>query len=278
LGNTGLEIGRVVFGGIVCMNEAREDADRFVSSAIDSGVNYFDVAPTYGDAEPKLGPALAPYRKNVYLACKTTERSAAKSREELERSLKNLQTDYFDVYQFHSLSAIEDVDEVFSKGGAFETFLKAKEEGLIKRIGFTSHNAAAAVAALSRYDFATVMFPVNWSLGLGTAYNGGLLKLCAEKSIGLLGMKTLAHRKWREGEERRFKKSWCKVIHENEKLGKLAIKYTLSQGAHAVVPPGNFESFLFCVKHIDECADEPLTGAGIDYLKNNLPEQTEHIF
>ena len=75
LGGTEMEISRVVFGGIICMDEKQEDADSYVRYACQSGVNYFDVAPTYGDAEMKLGPALVPYRKNVYLACKTTERN-----------------------------------------------------------------------------------------------------------------------------------------------------------------------------------------------------------
>ena len=278
LGNTGMEIGRVVFGGIICSGETREDAEKFVSYAVGSGVNYFDVAPTYGNAELMLGPALAPYRKKVYLACKTTDRTADGARRELESSLENLRSDYFDVYQFHGVSAREDIDGIFAKGGALETFVRAKGEGLIKRIGITAHSAELALEALSRFDFATVMFPVNWALGYGKNFERSLPEACALKNIGLLGMKTLAHRKWREGEQRAYPKSWCKIVFGDETLMKLALKYTLSRGAHAVVPPGNFESFKFCAENIDECADNPPTADDINYLKNMLPGETEHVF
>ena len=278
LGKTGMEISRVVFGGIICSNEEQKDADRYVADAVGRGVNYFDVAPSYGDAELKLGPALAPYRKDVFLSCKTAERSAVKSKEEFEKSFKNLKTGYFDVYQLHALSAPEEVDAVFGKGGAMETLIQAKASGRVKYLGLTSHDAETALIALGRYDFDTVMFPVNWALGLGSAFEGRLIEYCVDKRIGLLGMKTLAHRKWREGEERAYPKSWCRILYGDDKLGKAALKYTLSRGAHAVVPPGNFESFSFCVKHIDECADNPLDIGEAAYLKTMLPDGAEMIF
>ncbi len=96
LGNTGYLVSPVVFGGIINMNETQADADRVVSAAVDYGINYFDVAPSYGDAEQRLGPALSPYRNQVYLACKTQERSAEASKKELLQSLQRLKTDHFD--------------------------------------------------------------------------------------------------------------------------------------------------------------------------------------
>ena len=278
LGGTGMEIGRVVFGGIICMNEEQRDADAQVAYAVENGVNYFDVAPSYGDSELKLGPALFPYRKNVFLACKTAERTAEKSKIEFENSLIRLKTDYFDNYQLHALSASEDADAVFAKGGAMETLIKAKADGRVKRLGLTSHNAETALIALNRYDFDTVMFPVNWALGLGTAFEGRLIAYCKEKNIGLLGMKTLAHRKWREGEERAYPKSWCRIVYGDDRLGITAVKYTLSRGAHAVVPPGNFDSFSFCLRHIDACADNPLNDEDTAYLTAMLPDGPEQIF
>jgi aryl-alcohol dehydrogenase-like predicted oxidoreductase len=260
------------------MDEEQRDADRFVSFAYDAGVNYFDVAPSYGNAEQRLGPALEPYRDRVFLACKTQERSAEGSRKELLRSLENLRTDHFDVYQMHAVSTLADIDGIFAENGALETFIRAREEGLIRFIGITAHNAELAAEAVSRFEFDTVMLPVNWALGLGTDFEKTLPEICAAKNIGLLGMKTLAHRRWREGEERVYPKSWCKIIFGDEPLGRLALKYTISRGAHAVVPPGNFDSFEFCVGHIDECADNPLSAGDIDYLKSALPDNAEMIF
>jgi len=120
LGKTGMEISRLIFGGIVVSKSEPKDAARWVGEAAACGVNYFDVAPSYGDAEEKLGPALEPYRKGVYLACKTAQRSREGARGELESSLRRLRTDYFDVYQLHALTTIEDVEQCFGPDGAME--------------------------------------------------------------------------------------------------------------------------------------------------------------
>ena len=113
------------FGGIVVKDVTPEEASNCVSEAVDRGINYFDVAPTYGNAQERLGPALKPYRDKCFLACKTTERDAKGAREELEESFRLLQTDHFDLYQLHAITTLEDVEQAFAKGGAMETFLKA---------------------------------------------------------------------------------------------------------------------------------------------------------
>ena len=277
LGNTGMEIGRVVFGGIIVMNEEQKDADRFVSYAVDEGVNYFDVAPTYGDSEAKLGPALKPYRAKVFLACKSIERTAVGIRKELLASLTALKTDYFDNYQLHALGTAEDLS-VFEEDGALPELIKAKKEGFIKNISVTAHNEDIIIEALSRFDFATLMFPVNWALGLGKGVGKRVEEICTDKNIGFLGMKTLAHRNWRESEERVYPKSWCKTIFDNDKLGICALKYTLSCHTDAVIPPGNFDQFRFSVNHIEECINNPLNDDDIDYLKSMLPDKKENIF
>jgi len=278
LGKTDFEVSKVVFGAIVCMDESQSDADRFVSYAVDAGINYFDVAPSYGNAEERLGPALSAYRNNVILACKTMERSAKGARNELERSFKNLQTDYFDIYQMHALSEDKDIDQIFAEDGALKTFIEAKKEGLIRRIGITAHSEKIALEALSRYAFDTVMFPINWALNMGKNFGIRLPEACIEKQIGLVGIKALAHRKWRDGEAVAYPKSWCKTIYNDDRLGICAIKYSLSCHADALVPPGNFEQFSFMVKHIGECMANPLNEEDIRYLKDSMPADDEHIF
>ena len=277
LGNTGMEISRVVFGGIIVMDETQNDADRFVSYAIDKGVNYFDVAPSYGNAEERLGPALKPYRNNVFLACKTTERTAEKARKELEESLKRLHTDYFDVYQLHAMGAIEDLF-VFEENGAMQVLIQAQKEGLIRKIGITAHNEDIALEAFSQFDFSTVMFPVNWALGLGKNMGKRLEEYCIENHTGFFGMKTLVHRNWYEDEERVYPKSWCKTIFNNDKLGVNALKYTMSCHVNAVVPPGNFEQFCFVESHLEDCINNPLNNDDIAYLKSMLPDDSDYIF
>jgi predicted aldo/keto reductase-like oxidoreductase len=259
LGKTGIRASAVVFGGIINMNETQADADRYVAGAIDAGVNYFDVAPTYGDAEDRLGPALEPYRKNVFLACKTEERSAAGAREKLETSLKKLRTDHFDVYQLHSLTTNEDLERVFGPGGAMEVVLKAKRDGLIRNVGFSAHNEDVALRALTMYDFDTVLFPLNWALGICRGWGDRISAVVKEKGKGLLGMKSLVRRNWRDGELRTYPKSWCQPIWGDEALGVAAMKYAVAKGADTLVPPGNIEHFTFMLEHVDECYNQPMT-------------------
>jgi len=273
LGKTGMEISAVIFGGIIVGGETAEDCMRYVSYAIEKGVNYFDVAPSYGNAQEMLSPALAPYRKSVYLACKSTVRSSG-IKDELYNSLKVLKTDYFDVYQLHGLSSQKDVDEAFSKDGAMEVLLRAKEDGYIRHIGITAHSEDAAIQALAYYDFATVMFPVNWALSIDRGLGDKLINICKYNNKGVLAIKALAHRLWADGnEQKRFPKSWCKTIYDNDALAKAAIKYTLSKGAHGIAPPGNFEQFVYIAEHIDECADNPLNDDDMKILTGEL----EHV-
>ena len=277
LGKTGLEVSRVIWGGMIVNGETQEDANKYVSQAIDMGVNFFDVAPLYGDAETKLGPALKAYRKNVSLACKTYEKSAKGARASIENSLKTLQTDYFDLFQLHCLIEVGDIDKVFAEDGAMTAILAAKKEGLIKHIGLTAHNEETALLGLSKFEFETVMFPINWSLDLSLDFGIKLPQVCAQKNIGLIAMKSFAHRKWRPNEEQSYPKSWSKPI-DNDKLWLSAFKYALSRNVDAVVPPGHNDHFCQAVKHLDECLANPLDDEDMQYLKDSLPEIDELVF
>lgn len=258
LGKTGFMVSRVTYGGIISMRETQKDSDRYVAMAVDRGINYFDVAPSYEDAQDRLGPSLKPYRKGVYLACKTERRDAAGAKEELLGSLKALQTDYFDVYQLHAMTTKEDLERVFAPGGAMETLVWAKKEGLIRNIGITTHSEDCVLSALDCFQFDTVLFPMNWALGVIKGWGDRISERAKKENIGLLAMKTLIHRRWREGEERVYPKSWCKPVYENEALGVAGMKYGLYKGAATLIPPGNYDRFRFMLNHIDR-ALEPLT-------------------
>ena len=146
LGRTGERLSIIGFGGIVVMNATTKEAADRVAHAIDRGVNYFDVAPSYGNAEDMLGPALEPYRKQVFLACKTQKRDRAGATEELERSLAHMRTDHFDLYQLHAVTTTEDVDQIFAPGGALEAFVAARKAGKVRFLGFSAHSVTAALA------------------------------------------------------------------------------------------------------------------------------------
>src|SRR5438105_6993856 len=119
LGRTGAQLSVIGFGGIVVNGLEQDEANRVVAGVVERGVTYFDVAPSYGngESEEKLGPALEPFRKDTFLACKTGMRDAKGAQEELDRSLRRLRTDHFDLYQLHGVTELEDVERVFAPGG-----------------------------------------------------------------------------------------------------------------------------------------------------------------
>lgn len=275
LGRTEIPVSPVIYGGIISMDEIQENSDKYVAWAIEKGVNYFDVAPTYGDAEQKLGNSLTPYRNNVFLACKTTERTAEGAAREMGNSLKMLHTDHFDVYQMHGINSVTEVETAFGKNGAMQTLFRMKDEGIARYLGITCHNEEAALRALELYDFDTVMFPTNWAMNMGKQFGNRLHEVYKDKEFGFLGMKSLIHRAWngdREKTESIFPKSWCKPIHGDDLFGKTALKYAFSMDINTTVPPGNFASFAFAVENIEECLSEPLNADDIEYLKQKLTE------
>jgi aryl-alcohol dehydrogenase-like predicted oxidoreductase len=243
----GEALSRIVFGGVIVMNEEQEDANRYVKEAIEAGVNYFDVAPTYGNAESKLGPALEPYRKDVFLACKTEDRTREGAQKLLDASLKNLRTDYLDLYQLHAVYNLEDVETIFGPNGAFEVFEKAKKDGVIKRIGFSAHSTEAALALMDRYDFDSIMFPFNFASMIKNGYGMHVIKKAKEKNMVVIGIKSMALSEHKPTDDADHPKAWYHPIEDYE-LARKAVSYSVSQGVDIIVPPGDIESFRWAVK------------------------------
>lgn len=252
-GKSGEELSVIGFGGICVMNEDTATAASMVSEGIDRGINYFDVAPSYGNAEEMLGPALEPYRNDVFLACKTTERTAEGARKELENSLKLLRTDHFDLYQLHSVTTYDDVSTILGPGGALETFKKAKEDGLVRHIGFSAHSEEAAVALVGQFDFDSILFPFNWVNWIQGGFGHRVVKLAEEKGLSLLALKTLAKRKWLDDEERSWSKTWYRPVDSYEEA-RLAVRFTLSLPITAAVTPGHIELLRWACDAADELA------------------------
>ncbi|MFN2336450.1 MAG: aldo/keto reductase [Bacteroidales bacterium] len=243
LGITGEMLSVIGFGGIVVMNATPAEASERVRMAIDAGVNYFDVAPSYGDAEVKLGPALEPYRKNVFLACKTTERTKAGARKELEQSLMNMRTDHFDLYQHHAVITLEDVDTLLGPGGAMETFLEAKQEGKIRLIGFSAHSEEAAMALMERFDFDTILFPFSYAIWHAGNFGPRVLAKAKEKNMGILALKAMAKGPWQEGADRtKYPKCWYEPLTSPEDIT-MGLRFTLSHPVTAAIPPGDENLF-----------------------------------
>ncbi len=274
LGNTSEMLSIIGMGGIVVMKTEQAEADRIVGKAVEKGINYFDVAPSYGDAEERMGPALKPFRKNVFLACKTAKRNKTEAAKELHRSLKRLRTDHFDLYQLHALVTMEELDQALGKGGAIELFQKAKEAGLTRYIGFSAHSVEVALAAMDRYPFDTILFPFNWACWFEGDFGPQVLKVANEKKMGVLALKAMAQTVWSEGEERFCPKCWYKPSLDKEEAA-LGLRFTLSENVTAAIPPGDEKMFFTAV---DIAANfKPITQEERDILRKRAA-QIEPIF
>lgn len=265
LGRTGEMLSMIGFGGIVVRDATPAEASALVKLAIDSGINYFDVAPSYGDAEVKLGPALESYRKDVFLACKTGERTKAGARRELDQSLKNLRTDHFDLYQHHAVTSLEDVETILSPGGAMETFLEARKEGKIRFIGFSAHSVEAAMALMNRFDFDTILFPFNFTTWHSGNFGPQVMARAQEKKMGILALKAMARGPWQKGADRsKFPKCWYEPLMTPEDI-KMGLRFTLSHPVTAAIPPGEAELFRIALDLRNDL--KPLKKADIIVVK-----------
>jgi len=244
LGRTGRKLSVIGLGGIVVKDVEPGHADRVVAESIERGINYFDVAPTYGDAELKLGPALKPYRDKVFLACKTTARDSNGAKKELDNSLKHLQADHIDLYQLHAITDVEkDVKAALAKDGAIQTFLDARKQGIIDLIGFSAHSPQVALTAMREFDFDTILYPVNFCCHFQSSFDQEVLVEAKKRNMGILALKAMAKQKWQNDEDRKaYPKCWYEPISEPE-IARLALSWTLSQGVTAAIPPGEEQLF-----------------------------------
>ena len=274
LGKTGEELSILGMGGIVVMDEEQPHADELVREAIEAGVNYFDVAPEYGDAQAKLGPALEPFRNDVFLACKTDERGRDGSRAQLEESLRLLRTDRFDLYQLHGIATAEEVEQIFSPGGAMETLLEAKRDGKTRFLGITAHSTEAAVAAMEYYDFDTLLLALNSTCWFAGNYGPRAVFEAQRRGMGILALKAGAHSVYPEGVKNEFAKCWYKPLTDPEEM-RLSYSFTLSLPITAALPPGDEHLWRKAIKMADKftvpSADET------ERLKK-LAEEREPLF
>lgn len=239
-GKTGIKLSVIGLGGIVLNRMEQSRADRLVAAFVERGGNYFDVAPSYGDAEHRLGPALQPYRRRVFLACKTTQRRREGAEAEFKESLRRLRTDHFDLYQLHGLVDVKkDVDAAFAKGGVMELVTETKKAGQIRHLGFSAHTFEAARAALERYDFDSVLFPINFACSLKNDFGSQVLKLAQSRGASVLALKAMARQVWPKADPDRKKYSncWYQPLTDPREA-ELGLRWTLSQPVTAAIPPG----------------------------------------
>ncbi|HCE57475.1 MAG TPA: oxidoreductase [Prolixibacteraceae bacterium] len=274
LGKTGEKLSVIGFGGIMLNDNPQDFANELVAKSYELGVNYYDVAPGYGNAQERLGPALKPYRKNCFLACKTQKRNAVEAQAELEDSLRKLETDYFDLYQLHALSSVNEVEQVFAPGGAMEVFVKAKKEGKVKYLGFSAHSVDAALLAMKNFDFDSILFPINFACWHSGNFGPQVFAEAEKRGMGILALKAMALTRLEQGEQKLYKNVWYRPVADEEVM-KMALKYTLSKNITAAVPPGQNTLFLKGLEFMNDY--QPITDSETQKLLT-LAKTTKPVF
>jgi len=190
LGKTGMMVTRLGFGGIPIQRLNETDAVKVMQRCLDLGINYLDTANGYTTSEERIGKAVKGRRHNVFIATKTFPGTPDIIEKNLELSLKRLDTDYIDIYQFHGINDKATLDKILdTEKGLYKVFEKAKKAGKIRHIGITSHQMDAAKLEIKSDKFETLMFPFNF---ITNEPAKELLPLCHEYDMGFIVMKPLA--------------------------------------------------------------------------------------
>ncbi|MBW7992564.1 MAG: aldo/keto reductase [Planctomycetes bacterium] len=248
LGRTGEKVSVVGFPGLALTHYDQDRCNAGLLDAFERGVNYYDVAPAYGkdgDCEKKMGIGLEAVnikRSSIFLACKTKMRDKDGARSELERSLKRLKTDYFDLYQMHHLRTPDEVKEALGPGGAIETFLQAKKEGKVKYLGFSAHTTRGALDVMNGFRFDTAMFPINFVEMFIMGFGEPVLELAQKQGVGVIAIKPMSKGPWPKGAEQTRK--WWYRATESQDEADLAMRFTLSKKNVASGIPPSFLDLL----------------------------------
>ena len=273
LGRHDVSLSVIGFGGIVVTGVGQDEADRSVAAAVDRGVTYFDVAPSYGDAQQKLGPALQPYRDGVTLACKTGERRAEGAARELDDSLKKLRTDRFDIYQLHGVTKLEEAETALGPGGALEAVEAAREAGKVGLIGFSAHGEDAAMRLIESGRFDTMLYPLNAVPFEAGQFGPRALAAATARGMGVMALKAMARGRVEPGDERSYPKCW---YHPEDRpdVAHLLLRYTLNlPGVAAAIPPGQPELFDLALD-LAERGLEPLSDGELETLMEAVGGRT----
>ena len=289
LGTTGHDSTVLTFGTIALNWLEQEGANQMVEHVLDYGVNHFDVAPMYGDAELKLGPKLRQHREEIFLGCKTQERDYEGAWRKLEASLDRLGVDTIDLYQVHGLEYDRELDEITADDGALAAFREAKEEGLIDNIGLTSHSRPELILdAIDRIDdLESLMFPLNPVVvgkDDGDHDYEAVLQRASEEDIGTLGIKAFAGGSWPSTDElperdRPFA-NWYRPVSSPDEIAE-RFDFAASQGLTSVVSAGDPKLVTMMLEAaadydgMDEAAQRSLI-EGSRHDDSPVPEQLHH--
>jgi predicted aldo/keto reductase-like oxidoreductase len=223
IGRLNYESSVVMFGAASLGNVTQEEADASISFALQHGVNHFDTAASYGDAEVRMGPMISQIRKDIFLATKTGQRTKKEAKEEIYRSLERMRVNSVDLLQLHAVGSMEELDRCTEKGGALEAALEAQAEGIVKEIGITGHGHDAPsvhLEALHRFPFATVLLPLNYYMYSLPEYReafDALMDEANKQNTAIRVIKAIAKAPWGEGEKRPYA-TWYEPFDQQQMI------------------------------------------------------------
>jgi aryl-alcohol dehydrogenase-like predicted oxidoreductase len=277
-GRSGHESSIAILGAAAFFDISQDKADEVMEYVLSTEINHIDIAPSYGDAEIRLGPWLAKHRERFFLGCKTQERTKAAAAEELRRSLEKLQVDRFDLFQLHAVTNNGELDQVTAIGGALEAIIEAKEEGLLDYIGITGHGLEVPkvfLKAIDRFDFDSILFPINFILYENLNYRDDvqtLLQTCKQRDIGSMVIKHIAKGPW--GDIEKTHTTWYRPFNEKNWIQK-CVDFVLSQPISGICTPGDINLLPLVVdacqnfQHMDSVEQNELI---------SKTDQFEHLF
>jgi len=250
----------LIYGAAALSDVSQDVADRSIQEALDGGINHFDVAAGYGDAELRLGPWIPEIRDGIFLATKTGHRDRESAWREINASLQRMQTDHVDLLQLHAIGDLGELDPATGPNGALEAAVRAQEEGLVGAVGITGHGhdaPATHLEALRRYPFATVLTPLNPVLWRDASYRAGYEALTEEvrrQDVGLMTIKALSRRNWPEGADHSYT-TWYEPYDDQARIT-AAVSWVLSHAEVTGIPTAG---------------DVTLLGMMLDAERNRIP-------
>ena len=254
LGRTGHESSVAILGGAACWAASVQEAGAWLQRALDRGVNHLDIAPQYGAAESVVGPYLGAHRDELFLAGKTLRANPDGVTDQFDETRRLLQAEVLDLYQAHAVTSLTELDR---RSPALERIVALRDAGKTRFAGITGHDLEvprAHLEALRRFDLDTVMFPVYPALWARPEYREPaeeLLALCAERDLGVMAIKAVAHRPWADrrplsdavagssATAARWADSWYEPVATDEDLDR-GVHFALSTpGVHGFCTPGD---------------------------------------
>ena len=230
----------LIYGAAALSDVSQDVADRSIQEALDGGINHFDVAADYGEAELRLGPWMSEIRDRIFLATKTGHRDRESAWQEIHASLQRLRTDHVDLLQLHAIGDLGELDPATGPDGALEAAIRAQEEGLVGAIGITGHGhhaPATHLEAWRRYPFATVLTPLNPVLWRDESYRAdyqALVEDVRRQDVGLMTIKTVSRRNWPDGADHSYT-TWYEPYDKQARIT-AAVSWVLSHDEVTGIP------------------------------------------